>query len=53
MADCIILNRDVSQTTEEQTEALRFVLEDVKKELQLLNARTEEAYETTITEEDI
>jgi hypothetical protein len=53
MADCIILNRAVEQTTETQTELLRESLEQINKQLVLLNARTEEAFETTITEEDI
>jgi hypothetical protein len=53
MADCIILNRAVEQTTETQTELLRESLEQINKQLALLNARTEEAFETTITEEDI
>ena len=53
MADCIILNRDVSQTTELQTQLLRASMEDMTKQLQLLNARTEEAYDTKIDEKDI
>ena len=53
MADCIILNRDVSQTTELQTETLVDTLTELHKELKLMNLRVEEAFDTKTTKEDI
>ncbi len=53
MADCIILNRAVTQTTELQTELLTSTLREIKQELELLNLRTEEAYDTKLDAKDI
>ena len=53
MADCIIYNRDVSQTTELQTQLLTSAIRKLEKQLELLNMRTEEAFDTKIDDKDI
>jgi len=53
MADCIILNRAVTQTTELQTELLTSALHDIQQQLELLNMRTEEAFDTKLDKKDI